>query len=161
MNDSRDFKDAESVRSGQLSHVPCEPALFPLPTDPRRTAEPRQKIAACYWNTHVKSENVFANSPAYYSAPCSRTLNSWDDPIEGRIPMQESTGTPEAGVSDRDKDTIPTPRLLRSSSAGNSFCRMEGRFFTNSGFDQQRLQISELHFDRFPTPQTFSCWKIR
>ena len=46
MNDSRDFEDAESVRSGQLSHVPCEPALFPLPTDPRRTAEPRQKFAA-------------------------------------------------------------------------------------------------------------------
>ncbi len=29
------------------------------------------------------------------------------------------------------------------------------------GVDQQRLQIPELHFDKFPTPQTFSCWKIR
>ena len=28
MNDSRDFKDAESVRSG-LFHVPSQPALFP------------------------------------------------------------------------------------------------------------------------------------
>ena len=28
MNDSRDFKDAESVRSG-LSHVPSQPAFFP------------------------------------------------------------------------------------------------------------------------------------
>ena len=27
--------------------------------------------------------------------------------------------------------------------------------------DQQRLQILELHTDKFPTPQTFSCWKIR
>ena len=27
--------------------------------------------------------------------------------------------------------------------------------------DQQRLQISELHFDKFPTHSTFSCWKIR
>ena len=26
---------------------------------------------------------------------------------------------------------------------------------------QQRLQISDLHFDKFPTPATFSCWKIR
>ena len=34
MDDSREFKDAESVSSGQLSHVPSEPALFPLPTDP-------------------------------------------------------------------------------------------------------------------------------
>ena len=33
MNDSRDFKDAESVRSG-LSHVASQPALFPLFRDP-------------------------------------------------------------------------------------------------------------------------------
>ena len=29
------------------------------------------------------------------------------------------------------------------------------------GADQQRLQISDLHFDKFPTPATFVCWKIR
>ena len=34
MNDSRGFKVAESVRSGQLSHVPIEPALSPFPTEP-------------------------------------------------------------------------------------------------------------------------------
>ena len=34
MNGSRDFKDAESVRSGSLSHVPSAPALFPLPPYP-------------------------------------------------------------------------------------------------------------------------------
>ena len=27
--------------------------------------------------------------------------------------------------------------------------------------DQQRLQISDLHFDKFPAPATFACWKIR
>ena len=29
------------------------------------------------------------------------------------------------------------------------------------GADQQRLQISDLHVDIFPTPATFACWKIR
>ena len=29
------------------------------------------------------------------------------------------------------------------------------------GTDQQRLQISDLHFDKFPTPATFACWKMR
>ena len=29
------------------------------------------------------------------------------------------------------------------------------------GADQQRLQISDLHLDKFPTPATFACWKIR
>ena len=33
MNDSRVFKDAESVRSG-LSHVPSQPAFFPTFRDP-------------------------------------------------------------------------------------------------------------------------------
>ena len=33
MNDSRDFKDAESVRSGQ-SHVPDQPASLPPYRDP-------------------------------------------------------------------------------------------------------------------------------
>ena len=33
MNDSRDFEDAESVRSG-LSHVPSQPALLPPFRDP-------------------------------------------------------------------------------------------------------------------------------
>ena len=27
--------------------------------------------------------------------------------------------------------------------------------------DQQRLQISDLHFDKFPSPATLACWKIR
>ena len=31
----------------------------------------------------------------------------------------------------------------------------------NHGADQQRLQISDLHFDKFPTPTTFACWKKR
>ena len=29
------------------------------------------------------------------------------------------------------------------------------------GADHQRLQISDLHFDKFPNPATFTCWKIR
>ena len=29
----------------------------------------------------------------------------------------------------------------------------------NDGSDQQRLQILDLHFDLFPTPAIFDCWK--
>ena len=31
----------------------------------------------------------------------------------------------------------------------------------SSLFGQQRQQISELQFDKFPIPQSFLCWKIR
>ena len=46
-------------------------------------------------------------------------------------------------------------------SARNSVILSEGGFSKNSGADQQRLQISDLHFDKFPTPATFAFWKIR
>ena len=51
MNDSRDFKDAESVRSGQLSHVPSEPVLFPLPTDPGGLLSRARNLQPHNWNT--------------------------------------------------------------------------------------------------------------
>ena len=37
---------------------------------------------------------------------------------------------------------------------------MGGDYSKNYGADQQRLQISDLHFDKFPTPATFACLKI-
>ena len=48
-----------------------------------------------------------------------------------------------------------------TSAAKNSFIPGEGDSSKNCGADQQRLQISDLHFDKFPTPATFACWKIR
>ena len=36
-----------------------------------------------------------------------------------------------------------------------------GDYSKKYGADQQRLQILDLHFDKFPTPATFACWKIR
>ena len=37
----------------------------------------------------------------------------------------------------------------------------EGDSSKNYGADQQRLQISDLHFDKFSTPATLACWRIR
>ena len=46
-------------------------------------------------------------------------------------------------------------------SAKNSVIFSGGDSSKNYGADQQRLQISDLHFGKFPTPATFACWKIR
>ena len=51
-------------------------------------------------------------------------------------------------------------RCQSGPSARNSVVTSEG-FSKNYGADQQRLQISDPHFDKFPTPATFDCWKIR
>ena len=46
-------------------------------------------------------------------------------------------------------------------SARNSVVPSEGDFPKNYGADQRRLQISDLHFDKFTTSATFACWKKR
>ena len=62
LNDSRDFKDAESVRSG-LSHVPSQPALLPPFRDPGGMLSRKDKPPDI-WDTHGISGNVFVNPPA-------------------------------------------------------------------------------------------------
>ena len=52
-------------------------------------------------------------------------------------------------------------RCQSEQSARNSVIPGEGDSSKNSGADQQRLQISELHFDKFLKPASFVCWKIR
>ena len=73
LNDSRDFKDAESVRSG-LSHVPSQPALLPLFRDPGGMMS-RKEGPPCIWDTHGISGNVFVNPPASSSSPYPRGFN--------------------------------------------------------------------------------------
>ena len=131
MIDSRDFKDAESVRSG-LSHVPSQPVLLPLYRDPGGLLS-RNNQPPDIWNSQGISGNVFANPTASSSAPYPGGFNPW--------------------ISNVTEETGP--------SARNSFDPQEGRFSKNHGADQQRLQISEHHFDKFPSPATFACWKIR
>ena len=52
-------------------------------------------------------------------------------------------------------------RCQSGLSANDSVILNEGDFSKNYGADQQRQQISDLHFDKFPAPATFACWKIR
>ena len=75
LNDSRDFQDAESVRSG-LSHVPCQPALHPPFRDPGGMLSHKDKPPDI-WDTHVFSGNVFVNPTASSSAPYSGGFNPW------------------------------------------------------------------------------------
>ena len=75
MNDSRNLRDAELVRSGR-SHVPSQPALFPLYRDPGRL-QGRNDKPPDVWNTHGISGNVFVNPPASSSSPYPGGFNPW------------------------------------------------------------------------------------
>ena len=88
MNASKDFQDAESVRSGN-SHVTSRPVSFsphPIPEGLLRHSfvSPRRKEGPpSIWDTHGISGNVFANPHASSSsAPCPQELNQWNASIE-------------------------------------------------------------------------------
>ena len=57
---------------------------------------------------------------------------------------------------ERDQDL----RCQSGPSAKDSVI-FRGDYSKNYGADQQRLQISDLHFDKIPAPAAFACWKIR
>ena len=65
-----------------------------------------------------------------------------------------------AGKSER-RTQDQNLRCQSGPSAKDSVIFSGGDSLKNYGADQQRLQISDLHFDKFPTPATFACWKIR
>ena len=58
----------------------------------------------------------------------------------------------KSGRPERDSDL----RCQSGPSAKNSVIFSGGDSSKNHGADQQRLQISDLHFDKFPTPATFA-----
>ena len=118
MKDSRDFQDAESIRSG-TSHVTSRPVSFPPhPMLSGSFGMPsRREGPPSIWDTHGISGNVFANPVASSSAPYPQELNPWSSRTEE--PLHSST------------------------------------------VEKSERQTQALHFDKFPTPATFACWKIR
>ena len=101
------------------------------------------------WDTHGISGNVFVNPSASSSSPYPGGFNPW-------IPNVTEHISPQRGER-QTPDTALDPRCQSGPSARNSVVPGEGGFSKNYGADQ-RLQISDPHFDKFPTA---ACWKIR
>ena len=139
MNDSRDFKEAQSVRSG-LSHVPSQPALFPPYRDlgglqSRAVGMPSRKDKPPdIWNTQGISGNVFVNPPASSSSPHPGGFNPW-------ISNETEDTSPHVTSERQNPDTALDPRCQSGPSARNSFDPKEGKLSKDYGQDQQRLQI--------------------
>ena len=159
IHDSKEFQDAESIRSGNY-HVTSRSVSFPphpIPEGMLRHSfgmRSRREGPPSIWDTHGCSGNVFVNPDASSSAPYHQELNQWNSSIEE--PLHSST----VEKSERQKQDQDL-RCQSGPSAQNSVIFSGGDSSKNYGADQQRLQISYLHFDKFPSPATFACWKIR
>ena len=159
MSDSKEFQDAESIRSGQ-SHVASRPVSFPphpIPEGMLRHSfgvPSRREGPPSIWDTHGISGNFFAHPDASSSAPYPQELNQWSASIE-EPPHTSTVEKSERQTQDQDL------RCQSGPSAKDSVIFSGGDSSKNYGADQQRLQISDLHFDKLPTLATFACWKIR
>ena len=146
MNVSKDFQDAESVRSGN-SHVTSQSMLFPAHPIPEGMLRPsfvlprRKEGPPCMWDTHGISGNVFANPHASSTAPYPQELNPWETTIE--VPLHMST----AEKSERPEQNRDL-RCQSGPSAKDSVIFSGGDSSKKYEADQQRLQISDLHFDK-------------
>ena len=106
------------------------------------------------WDTHGISGNVFADPFASSSAPYPQELNQWNSSTEE--PLHSST-VEKSERPEQNQDQ----RCQSGPSAKDSAIFSGGVSSKNYGADQQRLQISDLHFDKFPSPATFASWKVR
>ena len=156
---SKEFQDAESIRSGN-SHVTSRPVSFPphpiLEGMLRHSfvSPSRKEGPPCIWDTCFIGKRFFANPHASSSAPYLQESNPWETTIEE--PLHMST----AEKSERPEQNQDL-RCQSGPSAKNSVILSGGDSSKNYGADQQRLQISDLHFDKFPSPAMSACWKIR
>ena len=124
MNDSRDFKDAESVRSGQ-SYVTSQPAFFPPFQNPggmpcRSLGMPsRNDGPPSIWDTNGISGNIFANPTASSSAPYPQESNPWVSNVSEHTSPH---------VMSESQTPVQDQRCQSGPSARNSVIPSEGGF---------------------------------
>ena len=99
-------------------------------------------------------KRFFADPVASSSALYPQVLNPWSS---GRAePIHSSTAE-----KNENETPVQDQRCQSGPSAKSSVILCEGDSSDNYGAYQQTLQISDLHFDKYPTPATLACWKIR
>ena len=100
----------------------------------------------------VYRESFFANPTASSSALYPQESNLWISHVSEHTSQH---------VMSESQTPVQDQRCQSGPSARNSVVPNEGGFSNNYGADQLRLQISDLHFDKFPNPATLACWKRR
>ena len=147
MNDSKDFQDAESIRSGN-PHVSSRPVSFPLHPIPEGMLRhsfitPAEKGRQVFGTHMVHRQTFFANADASSSAPYPQELHQWISSIEEPL---HSSMVEKSERQEQNQDL----RCQSGPSAKDSVILSGGDSSKNYGADQQRLQILDLHFDQVP-----------
>ena len=136
-----------------MRYSPSQQIVVP---SPRSMLSRDRSMPLDTWNLSGSNPRLMFDS---LQMPYQGILHSTNQSATGGIPVQRSTWRRVARGEEQIGSTIPMPMFAGRPSTMNSFLPAE--IPQNSIAVQQRLQISELQFDNFTTPSTFSCWKIR
>ena len=134
INDSRDFQDAESVRSGN-SHVTSQPSVFPTSSTSwrnakpfYRNAEPQRRAAKHSGHAWKIWKRFFANPTSCSSAPNPQELNPWSSHVSE--PIHSSPH-----VVSENQTPVQDQRCQSGPSAESSVISSEGDPLKNYGAD--------------------------
>ena len=140
MNDSKDYQDAESIRSGN-SHVTGRPVSFPPYPIPEgnakpfyRNAEPQRRAAKHLGHTWYIRKR-FCKSRCVIFSTYPQELNPWSSGTEEPLPVW---------------------------TVSQKFCHLHWRRLFKELWSRPTTTADfRSSFDKLPTPATFACWKKR
>ena len=159
MNDSGDFQEVESNKSGRLSHVSSQPVMIPS----SRSMLSRDKhLPLDTWNQSGSQDNVYGNQFSTFDAPRDYLQRIQSDGVQSnREAVREARETKTGHTSEdrQNQGTIPMPTLATRPPTMSSCLLVD--IPQSSMVGQQRQQMSELQFDKFHNPRSFLVWKIR
>ena len=157
MNDSTRFQEKESICCAIVSHVPRHPAVV---LSLRAMSSRDQSLRSDTLNLSGTQGKFFGHPRAVTDS--SQTfyqgiLHSTNQSATGGNTVQKGTGRLVARGEEQIGSTMPLPNFARRPLNMNSFLPAE----ISQNSVAVRLQILELHFGKFTTFSTFSCWMIR
>ena len=123
---------------------------------------PDKRLLLDTWNQSGSQENVFGSQFSTFDSPRDYSQGIQFDEVHRNreaVPEAERTKSIHTCEDRQNQGTIPMPTCaLRPLSTSST---IPAELPHNYMVGEQRQQISELQFDKFPNPQSFLVWKIR
>ena len=141
-----------------MSHVSSQPVMI---SSSRALLSRDKRLPLDTWNQSGSQENVFGNQCSTFDLPrdYSQRIQSGDvQRNREAAPEAGRTKTNHTSEDTRNQGTIPMPTFATRPLTTSSTIPVE--LPQNHMVGQQRQQISELQFDKFPYHYRFWCGKF-
>ena len=160
MHEMGEIKRAQELRADEVSVQ----KLRDIDETIQQLTSQLQQIPFDTWNQSGLQENVFGNQYSTFDSPRDHPLRIPSDDVERNreaapLDLQPKVKTSLTSEDGQNYSTIPMPIFASRPLTASSEHPVD--IPQNYVVGQQRQQIPELQFDKFPNPQSFLVWKIR